>query len=122
MLCGLLKPTEGSARVNGFDLQHAPSKARSQIGYMAQKFSLYGNLSVHANLQFFSGAYNLMHKERKEAIEEMIEIFFVTHNPKPPQRECQPVLLSAIPAQSQTAAERYPRMYPALLPNSKRYY
>lgn len=75
MMCGLLKPTEGAAYVNGLNLQEAPSKARSQIGYMAQKFSLYGNLSVRQNLEFFSGIYNLHGSVRREKIHEMIEIF-----------------------------------------------
>src|SRR6185369_7158038 len=43
MMCGLLKPTSGDAIINGFNLQTAPGAARSSIGYMAQKFSLYGN-------------------------------------------------------------------------------
>jgi ABC-2 type transport system ATP-binding protein len=75
MLCGLLKPTSGSAYVNGLSLEIAPSEARSHIGYMAQKFSLYGNLSVMQNLEFFSGIYNLRGKHRKEVMEEMIDIF-----------------------------------------------
>lgn len=75
MLCGLLQPTSGHAYVNGLDLQIAPSQARSQIGYMAQKFSLYGNLSVKQNLDFFSGIYNLRGKRRTEMIEQMIDIF-----------------------------------------------
>jgi ABC-2 type transport system ATP-binding protein len=75
MLCGLLKPTSGKAFVSGFDLQKAPSEARRQIGYMAQKFSLYGHLSVYQNLEFFSGIYQLSGKKRQEAIEEMIEVF-----------------------------------------------
>ncbi len=75
MLCGLLKPTTGKALVNGFDLQKAPSEARSSIGYMAQKFSLYGDLSLMQNLIFFSGAYNLKGKEQKIAIQQMIDIF-----------------------------------------------
>ncbi len=75
MMCGLLKPTSGEAYVNGLNLQRAPSEARSQIGYMAQKFSLYGNLSVKQNLNFFSGIYNLKGKIRTEMIEQMIHIF-----------------------------------------------
>ncbi len=75
MLCGLLKPTEGKALVNGVDLQVAPGEARAKIGYMAQKFSLYGDLSVLQNLNFFSGAYNLEGKRRKEMIDQMISIF-----------------------------------------------
>ncbi|MGD2169883.1 MAG: ATP-binding cassette domain-containing protein [Chlamydiota bacterium] len=75
MLCGLLKPTAGKASVNDVDLQKAPGVARANIGYMAQKFSLYGNLNVEQNLNFFAGIYNLEKEEKKQAIEEMIEIF-----------------------------------------------
>ena len=75
MLCGLLVPTEGDAFINGLDLKKAPSKARARIGYMAQKFSLYGNLSVRQNLEFFAGIYNLKNARKREAIEEMIETF-----------------------------------------------
>jgi ABC-2 type transport system ATP-binding protein len=75
MLCGLLKPSSGKAFVNGLDLEIAGSDARSHIGYMAQKFSLYGNLSVKQNLEFFSGIYNLKGKQKKEIIDEMIESF-----------------------------------------------
>lgn len=71
MLCGLLKPTSGEAFVNGVDLLDAPSLARSHIGYMAQKFSLYGNLSVQQNLEFFAGIYSA----DRGAIDEMIETF-----------------------------------------------
>lgn len=75
MMCGLLKPTSGSAFVNGLDLQRAPGEARAHIGYMAQKFSLYGNLSVRQNLDFFSGIYNLRGRERQRAVDEAIDIF-----------------------------------------------
>ena len=59
MLCGLLPPTEGELRVSGFDLRTAAAPARGRIGYMAQKFSLYADLSVRQNLRFFSSAYRL---------------------------------------------------------------
>ena len=75
MLCGLLKPTSGAARVTGLDLQAAPSKARARIGYMAQKFSLYGVLSVLQNLAFFSGVYGLWGRKRGDTIERMIDTF-----------------------------------------------
>lgn len=75
MLCGLLRPTSGKALINGVNLETAPSEARSHIGYMAQKFSLYSALSVQQNLEFFSGAYNLSGKEQQTAIEEMSKIF-----------------------------------------------
>lgn len=75
MLCGLLKPTSGRAYINGIDFQVAPGRARSHIGYMAQKFSLYGNLSVLQNLTFFSGIYNLYGKQQQMAIDEMVDVF-----------------------------------------------
>jgi ABC-2 type transport system ATP-binding protein len=75
MLCGLLAPTAGQARVMGINLQHSPSRARQHLGYMAQKFSLYGNLSVRQNLDFFSGAYGLSGAQRRQATEQMIQVF-----------------------------------------------
>ncbi len=75
MLCGLLKPTAGKTRVKGLDLAVAPGEARLQIGYMAQKFSLYGTLSVKQNLSFFAGIYNLKNKRKEQAIEKMTKIF-----------------------------------------------
>ncbi|MEE4164009.1 MAG: ATP-binding cassette domain-containing protein [Woeseiaceae bacterium] len=75
MLCGLLKPTAGNATIVGHDLRHAPSEAKVQLGYMAQKFSLYGLLSVRQNLEFFAGVYGLQRPLRRERIDEMIETF-----------------------------------------------
>jgi len=75
MLCGLLKPSEGTARVAGFDFQRSASAARNRIGYMAQKFSLYGDLTVKQNLEFFSGIYGLRGEKRISAIDEMIDVF-----------------------------------------------
>ncbi|WP_256742385.1 ATP-binding cassette domain-containing protein, partial [Cronobacter sakazakii] len=59
MMCGLLKPSDGQALVLGLDLKTDSGKARQRLGYMAQKFSLYGNLTVEQNLRFFSGVYGL---------------------------------------------------------------
>ncbi len=75
MMCGLLKPTAGEAYINNLNLQIASGEARARIGYMAQKFSLYGNLSVKQNLNFFSGIYNLTGRDRRNIIHQMIEIF-----------------------------------------------
>jgi len=75
MMCGLAVPTKGDAKVNGIDLLDSPSKAREYMGYMAQKFSLYGDLSVNQNLKFFSGIYGLSGKIAKIAIEHMIKEF-----------------------------------------------
>jgi len=75
MMCGLLKPTSGDSFVNGLNLQTASGKARQQIGYMAQKFSLYGDLSVRQNLMFFSGIYGLKGPQRDQMVGQMIETF-----------------------------------------------
>jgi drug efflux transport system ATP-binding protein len=75
MLCGLLKPTSGDASVAGVNLLHAPSRARARLGYMAQKFSLYGDLSVAQNLEYFSDIYGLPRKRKDERIQAMTEAF-----------------------------------------------
>lgn len=75
MLCGLLRPSDGDARVAGFDLRQAASQARNRLGYMAQKFSLYGNLTVQQNLAFFSGIYGLTGQRQQEAVDRMVQIF-----------------------------------------------
>lgn len=75
MLCGLLAPTSGTARVMGIDLKGCPGAARQRLGYMAQKFSLYGGLSVRQNLAFFSGAYGLRGAAQRQAVQGMIDAF-----------------------------------------------
>lgn len=75
MLCGLLPPSSGEGRVAGFDLGHARADARARLGYMAQKFSLYGDLSVGQNLDFFAGVYGLKGSHKKRQIDAMIETF-----------------------------------------------
>ena len=79
MLCGLLKPSSGSARIAGIDFRKSGSAARNRIGYMAQKFSLYGDLTVQQNLEFFSGVYGLQGKRRNSAIDRMIHAFGLEH-------------------------------------------
>ncbi len=75
MMCGLSTPTDGTATIMGYDIKKNPTKARSQLGYMAQKFSLYGDLTVHENLRFFAGVYGLWLKDRRKKINEVVEIF-----------------------------------------------
>ncbi|WP_417461197.1 ATP-binding cassette domain-containing protein [Kordiimonas sp.] len=75
MLCGLLKPSAGNASVAGLDLRKASSKVRGRIGYMAQGFALYGDLSVIQNLTFFAGIYGLKRKSAQLAIERVSDIF-----------------------------------------------
>jgi ABC-2 type transport system ATP-binding protein len=68
MLCGLLPATSGTLRVAGVDLRRARASARQRIGYVAQKFSLYGQLSVTENLEFFASAYGLRGTRRRDRI------------------------------------------------------
>jgi ABC-2 type transport system ATP-binding protein len=75
MLCGLLPPSDGHLDVAGEDLRRAPARARAKIGYMAQKFSLYVNLTVAQNLEFFAGAYNLKGIQKKERIDWALREF-----------------------------------------------
>ena len=75
MLCGLLKPTSGKTLVSGLDLAKAKGAGRANIGYMAQKFSLYEGLSLIQNLKIFSGFYNLYGKEQQSIIQEMVDVF-----------------------------------------------
>lgn len=69
MLCGLLPATSGTLRVAGVNLRRAAARARKRIGYVAQKFSQYGQLSVLENLEFFSAAYGLRGARRAERID-----------------------------------------------------
>jgi drug efflux transport system ATP-binding protein len=68
MLCGLLKPTSGTAIVGGLDVGRDPEGVKRRIGYMSQKFSLYDDLSIRENLQFFAGVYGVPDREREEKI------------------------------------------------------
>lgn len=75
MLCGLLPVSSGHVRVAGVDLRHAAAEARGRIGYMSQKFSLYANLTVLQNLNFFARAYGLRGREAKARIQWALEAF-----------------------------------------------
>jgi ABC-2 type transport system ATP-binding protein len=75
MLCGLLPASGGTLRVAGVDLRHARASARERIGYVAQKFSLYGQLSVIQNLDFYGSAYGLRGRRKRERIEWALEQF-----------------------------------------------
>ena len=73
MLCGLMAPTAGAATVAGHDVAVAPMKVKSSIGYMSQKFSLYRDLVLEHNLEFFGGIYGLGGKALRRAIDVAIE-------------------------------------------------
>lgn len=66
MLCGLLKPSSGEARVAGFDIYTQTEKIKQRIGYMSQKFSLYEDLTVKENIRFYGGIYGLSYRQIKE--------------------------------------------------------
>jgi ABC-2 type transport system ATP-binding protein len=84
MLCGLLPATAGTLRVAGADLRRARASARQRIGYVAQKFSLYGALSVTENLEFFASAYGLRHARRRERIQWALRQFDLTSHASQP--------------------------------------
>jgi ABC-2 type transport system ATP-binding protein len=73
MLCGLLPPSSGKARVLGIDLRRSAPRARARIGYMSQRFSLYGALSVGQNLRFFGSAYGLRGARQRARIAWALE-------------------------------------------------
>lgn len=73
MLCGILKPVGGTGIVLGYDVVKEPEKVKENIGYMSQKFSLYLDMTVFENLDFYAGMYGLKGEEKYARIEEMIE-------------------------------------------------
>jgi len=78
MLCGILEPTSGSAKILGYDLLRDVEKIKSQIGYMSQKFSLYEDLTVKQNLTFYAGIYGVPPQKRRARIEEMLAMARLT--------------------------------------------
>ncbi|MCZ7602661.1 MAG: ABC transporter ATP-binding protein [Melioribacteraceae bacterium] len=74
MLCGILSPTSGDAIVGGYSVMSEPDKVKQVIGYMSQKFSLYNDLSVEENINFFGGVYGLEGKKFKERKDWVLQI------------------------------------------------
>ena len=74
MLCGLTKPTSGEAMVAGFDVANHPEQVRQSIGYMSQKFSLYHDLTVKENIEFYGGVYGLGNSELKQRMDWVVEV------------------------------------------------
>jgi len=74
MLCGLLTPTSGKASVSDFDVSTHPEEIRRNIGYMSQKFSLYDDLTVDQNIDFFTGMYGVPRARRRERKEYVLEM------------------------------------------------
>lgn len=74
MLCGILKPTSGDALVGGFSIMNEPDKVKRNIGYMSQRFSLYNDLTVEENINFFGGVYGLYGKQLNERKKWVLKI------------------------------------------------
>ncbi|WP_027364081.1 ABC transporter ATP-binding protein [Desulfotruncus alcoholivorax] len=74
MLCGILEPTSGSGRVLDYDLVREPEKIKQKIGYMSQKFSLYDDLTVRENLNFYAGLYGVNGTLRKTRVQAMVDM------------------------------------------------
>ena len=74
MLCGLFMPTSGKGFVGGYDIMKESEEIKKHIGYMSQRFSLYDDLKVEENINFFSGIYGVSHEKRKERREWVLEM------------------------------------------------
>ncbi|MEK7308352.1 MAG: ABC transporter ATP-binding protein [Nitrospirota bacterium] len=72
MLCGIISPTSGSGKVGGFDIIKEQHKIKENIGYMSQKFSLYNDLTIEENINFYSGIYKISQAEKKARRDEVI--------------------------------------------------
>ncbi|MRG45377.1 ATP-binding cassette domain-containing protein [Chitinophaga sp. SYP-B3965] len=73
MLCGLLKPSSGEAKVAGFDVYTQTEKVKQSIGYMSQKFSLYEDLTVKENIRFYGGIYGLSNQQIKDKTHALLQ-------------------------------------------------
>jgi ABC-2 type transport system ATP-binding protein len=87
MLCGLLDPSGGVLRVAGVDVGRAGAEARQRLGYVAQKFSLYGALTVTENLEFFASAYGMRGRQRRERIDWAMQQFALRQHQHLPSGE-----------------------------------
>jgi len=72
MLCGIIPPTSGSGQVGGFDIIREQDKIKENIGYMSQRFSLYSDLTIEENINFYSGIYKIPKEQKKPRFEEVI--------------------------------------------------
>jgi len=82
MLCALMEPTSGSALVGGYDINKSPEDVKKNIGYMSQKFSLYEDLTVSENINFFGGIYGLSTEKIEERKKWVIEMAGLTGREK----------------------------------------
>jgi len=87
MLCGLLTPSSGKARIAGFDIYHETEKIKRNIGYMSQKFSLYDDLTVSENIRFYAGIYGMRIPAIKQKTKELLEELQLVNEAKTLVRE-----------------------------------
>ncbi len=74
LLCGLMNPTGGSARVAGYDVARNPRAVKDQIGYMAQRFGLYGDLTVQENMDFYADLFGIVGAQRSELSVQLLRM------------------------------------------------
>ncbi|UFS71004.1 ABC transporter ATP-binding protein [Geomonas sp. RF6] len=74
MLCGILPPSEGGGTVAGFDIEKDPEQIKTRIGYMSQRFSLYEDLTVEENIDFYSGIYRIPQQKKKERKDWVVQM------------------------------------------------
>src|SRR5512143_3191053 len=74
MLLGLLQPSDGNARVLGFDIRKQAEAIRPVVGYMSQKFALYDELTMRENLEFYAGVYDVPRRDRADRVRGVIEL------------------------------------------------
>jgi ABC-2 type transport system ATP-binding protein len=84
MLCGILAPTSGNGTVGGFDVRTQSEQIKARIGYMSQKFSLYQDLTVEENIDFYSGIYRIPPERRAERKEWVIDMAGLAEHRKQP--------------------------------------
>ena len=80
MLCGILAPTGGGGRVAGFDLRTEPERVKGRIGYMSQRFSLYEDLTVEENIDFYSGIYCIAPEKKEQRKQWVLEMAALEHH------------------------------------------
>jgi ABC-2 type transport system ATP-binding protein len=78
MLCGILTPSDGVGRVLGYDIATQSEQIKQHIGYLSQRFSLYEDLTVRENLEFYAGVYQVPRKGRRERLESLIDLAGLT--------------------------------------------
>ncbi len=87
MLCGLLRPTAGTARIMGIDVVRQPEDIKPHIGYMSQKFSLYNDLTVLENLSFYAGVYDVPEAQEKKRLQEILHLTGLEQSTRVPAGE-----------------------------------